>query len=527
MKFVRQYIDDFSALFRGHPEVYGVHVPEPHAKEGEKAQGKSFTKTEKVIEDLYLKHLHGEQSLGIAPLTPDGNVYFVAIDVDVYPLNPLKYLKVIEKAAFPLVAFRSKSGGLHLYMFFSEPVPVTKVMPLINIIRHLLALPSDTEVFPKQLRLTGGSSGNWINIPFFNFSETKRYAYNQKGQQLELEDALKLAMSSRVTLNQLKELIKALPLSLAPPCLQTIFLSGGADAGERNIFLFNCAVYSKDRFGEDFGENLHALNKKLDSPLDYTELDTSIVSSHNKKDYTYQCKNSILTSYCDKDICRTREHGIDSTGISNLTYEDLVQINTSSPQYIWTVNGSKMNFFSESELINQTKFRELCLRQLHKIPKRMTDVEWAKILNRALENVIVKVPDIADDMSFDSLWVMKVGEFLSRQQAVRPAQLNDGLIYFQASQGRLHFKSDRLLAFLVNSNMFKECSPAQHRKLLKSLGAKQSRMNVGNGVVIRTWYVDIIKLQTEGKLLDVPVNRVDGTGGEQIEPLQFSGEDKF
>ena len=38
-----------------------------------------------------------------------------------------------------------------------------------------------------------------------------------------------------------------------------------------------------------------------------------------------------------------------------------------------------MKFYNEADIINQSKFRELCFRNIHKLPFRMKDEQWTKI----------------------------------------------------------------------------------------------------------------------------------------------------
>lgn len=527
MKFIREYVDSFSGLFRGNPNCYGVHIPAKKVVEGEKAQGKSFTETKPITHEHYLKHLHGELSIGVSPLDDNGNIRFGAIDIDVYPLDPKKYITILKRAGLPLVLFRTKSGGLHLYVFFSQDTSAIKAVPLLEAVRQVLALPKDTEVFPKQKRLIGTQTGNWINLPYYKAETTNRYAYDSDGNPLSLEDALDLCMASRVTLGDLEAIIQALPLAQAPPCLQSLYMSGGAGKGERNAFLFNCATYLKARFGKDFGENLHLLNEHLFDPLNYEELDTTIIASHNKQDYSYQCSNGILSSFCDKELCGYRKYGKGSGNISDLTFGQLTQVQSTEPYYIWMINDKEMMFYSESDLMNQNKFRELCLRMLHKLPDKLMDKAWVQRLNRALDNIVIEEVDELDDLSTDSLWVNKVSEFFSRQTAIRPSQIEQGLIWHDTNDNRMHFKGAKLLEFLEGSGLFRNFTPTKHRKLIKKLGAIQSKLTYPDTKKqARTWCLSLAQAQKEGFLLDVR-SATDPLNDGEFEALSFMTEEKF
>lgn len=516
MDFVSNHVERFKELFKGNPNAYGEHLPDPNPVEGQKAKGKSYTKRKPIKLDHYLKHLHGEMSLGIPPLMPDNKVRFMAIDVDVYPLDPHKYINICKRARLPLVPFRSKSGGLHLYLFFSEDVLCDKAMPLIQNMRQILGLKPDCEVFPKQTRLFGESVGNWINIPYQNNKQTARYAYDSAGQQMDIESAIDLCFSKRVGFKELSDLMETVPLAQGPPCIQTIYLEGGTDKGERNAFLFNCCVYLKARFKDDYATNMHKLNASLNEPIEYERLDTTVIASHNKKDYTYQCKNSVLTGYCDKEICKLRPYGINSGDVSDLSFGDLTQFRGSKPYYIWVVNDEEMMFSSEAELMSQQRFGELCFRLLHTVPKKMTVDTWNSKLNRALENVIVEEIDEADELSSESLWMDKLAEFLNLSRAVRKIQVNDGMCWYNPKNKSLNFKGSKLFGFITKDNQFRDYSDANHREALKKVGGTATKLQE-NGTQLRVWKINIPRAHKRGYLLDVAIEEVDKQVMEEIE----------
>ena len=53
---------------------------------------------------------------------------FGAIDIDSKAYDQFdtrKYLEIIEKNKIPVIPVKSKSGGLHLYVFTNKPVKAT------------------------------------------------------------------------------------------------------------------------------------------------------------------------------------------------------------------------------------------------------------------------------------------------------------------------------------------------------------------------------------------------------------------
>lgn len=525
MEFVSKHADAFAELFRGNQSSHGVHIPEKNPVEGKKAEGKSFTRRESVTHDHVLRHLHGEESIGVSPLDNNGNIRFAVIDVDVYPLVPIRYLNILYRAGLPFIGFRSKSGGLHLFLFFSQDTSAVDAMPLLQEIRQLLGLPADTEIFPKQTRLVGDSVGNWINLPYFNHKDTPRYAYSSDGKALTLEEALNVGESSKTNIKDLKKSLAALPMASAPPCLQTIYMAGGAEEGSRNGFLFNCATYMKARFGKEFAENLHLLNSKMDAPIEYLELDKTVISSHNKGDYSYQCTDPVLSCYCNKQVCVQREYGKGTSAVSDLSFEQLVQVQSSVPYYKWFVNGAEMIFYSENELMNQTKFRELCLRLLHKVPNQLKANAWNEVLNRALTNLKIETVEAEDDLSEDSLWLSKVTEFFSRCPAMRPSQVEEGLVW-RTEDDELAFKGAKLLEYLDKTNLFRHFKKTQHRNLLKAyMGAKKGKLFYKDlDKSSRVWMLDLVELHSRGIFMDIDA---DDEYDKELTPLDFLGKEDY
>jgi len=526
MDFLGDQAIAFAELFSGNPNAYGVHIPVNNVKKGEKAKGKSFLERKHITNDTYLKHLHGEKSIGVAPMMLDNTILFGAIDIDVYPLNPVKYISIIKKFNLPLIPCKTKSAGLHLYIFFKEPVKAEKALPFLQEMRQILGLPADTEVFPKQARLVGDSVGNWINIPYFNHQETTRYAYKHDLTPMTLDEFIAKAKIMSVSLKDLESILKEAPYSDGPPCIQTIFACGGAEEGHRNAFLFNCGSYMKAKHEEDFAEHLHELNSGMDSPMKYQELDTTVIASLNRKEYVIQCKDPILSAVCDKKRCYDRKYGINSDELNGLTFEGLKQIKCDNPYYIWTVNGVPMVFYSEKDLLSQNRFRELCLRELLIYPKKMKESAWANCLKRALENVEVEVIEDSGDITITSLWMDKFCEFLSRQLAVKKIQVEDGLIWYEKSKKELMFKAEKLFSFMTGVPTFKDFAASRHRTFLTDAGGRPTKIYTEDKKQIRVFKIRIQTLQKNGYLLSFRDNDpIDKK--KHYEEIDFIGEEQY
>ena len=76
----------------------------------------------------YIDHLQGRKSIGIQPCDDNGMAQFGAIDIDSKAYDQFdtrKYLEIIDKNKIPVIPVKSKSGGLHLYVFTDKPVKAT------------------------------------------------------------------------------------------------------------------------------------------------------------------------------------------------------------------------------------------------------------------------------------------------------------------------------------------------------------------------------------------------------------------
>jgi len=181
--------------------------------------------------------------VGVVPILDDGTCWFSAIDFDNYNEFTVKrFVMDAKRSGFPFVWCKSKSGGAHLYTFFSEPANAAKVRAKLSDLARTLGYPK-IEIFPKQeqLDVSKGEVGNWINIPYFNSEMTQRYAFDDRAQPIaEFEKFLDYAESKRISpddFDQLKVEAQEIPFSDAPPCIQAMAHNGVSD-GERNKSMF-------------------------------------------------------------------------------------------------------------------------------------------------------------------------------------------------------------------------------------------------------------------------------------------------
>ena len=467
------HLHDFVKLFSGNRRAYGRHIPkyEGNGTEGLKKKGESFFEKSLLTEEQYLQHLSGNISIGVIPIDDENRCIFSAIDVDDYVSNHEEFVKSIYENKIPLMPFKSKSGGLHLYLFFEERVKASFVIQQLKRFLAVLGLPSDTEIFPKQTMIKKDSFGSFLNLPYFNCVEPDRYLYDKDFKPVPIQVALDEIMRNRVRKDGFDEIFGRIPLSDGPPCLQSIFLRKTTNS--RNKYLFSLARYYKSKYGDDYKFKVLEANERLDRPLEVSEIDKTIFKSHDKKDYSYTCTQDPLCSLCDKIECRKRQYGIGGSHVSELDYGDFLQYRTDPPYYEWIINEKSLMFYNESDIINQKRFQELCFRELHIFPATLKMILWNDIVNRALQNVIVKEVAPEDEISSRSLFMDLLVEFFEDSRIAKSRdQILAGRVFKDDEKQSYVFIRKYLQTYLVFIKQFKQFKTTELTARLKKMGAQ-------------------------------------------------------
>lgn len=411
-------VSTFSSLFTGNRNAYGQFIPGQKAQEGQKQEGTCSTVRGSVTESLFRDHLEGKKGLGICPVTEEGKCKFTVIDVDTYDHSQDDLIATINEHNFPLLTFKSKSGGWHLYTFYNDFVSAKEARANANFMRMLLGLPNTTEIFPKQEIVPNGGTGNWINLPYFGGDNSPRTLIDQDGTVITSVDvAVANIVTRKITLELFKTWKSIIPLNDAPPCLQSLYLAHNIK--DRNNYLFSLGCYYKAKYGEDYETYLLEANDRLTKPLTEKELQATVLSSLQKHTYSYRCRESPLCNVCNKNECAKRTYKVGDE-ISPLNYEQLVQYNCDPPFYDWTINGKVLRFNSEAEIIYQDRFIELCMRNLGILPNKLKRDAWTAIVNEALKNKQIK------EVEYDSSTPLAIMQEALRQFLLN-ARLGDGL----------------------------------------------------------------------------------------------------
>jgi hypothetical protein len=411
---------EFGEIFSGLKRNFGIayldefKIDPNTGKKKPKQYGWSF---KEITEKHYLDHLNGRTSIGIQPCDDDGMASFGAIDIDdkehSYVNFPYKkYLDIIKQNNLPLIPVKSKSGGLHLYLFLKEKVRAVFLRNFLESLLYVLKLKPNTEVYPKQTELgydeekKEWSNGQYINLPYFNGDE--RVAINYDGTAFTLEQFIKVVNHNKKTKEELEEFSLALVKTVlqggpdefndGPPCLQIMSKEPLTDARDR--WLYNYMVFAKKKYPDNWQEVLKAAPQKYfikDSNgvvLNDWGSEKKIIDKIRswKKDNTkgYSCTQEPIVNFCMKSECLKRKHGVGSDRKRMFPpLSNLVKINYPEPEYTFNVE------LPENKGIKQVRAKDIKQikdqEELRSLIMKTANIYVAKVKGDDFENVIAKL----------------------------------------------------------------------------------------------------------------------------------------
>lgn len=380
-----------AALFEGYSKAHGYYSKELVPDDNGKLKGRASTIIEEVTMQHWQNHVKGEVSLGIIPINEHSKVKFGVIDIDVYPVDVIKINEIIAKHKLPLVPCRTKSGGVHLYLFLTEFYDAGAVIKMLREFASLLGY-GGSEIFPKQAKIIAerGDIGQWVNMPYFDAIDTKRYAYGPDNAPLSLETFLSFAQQrivSPLDLVSMKISIDEI-LPGGPPCLNHLASMGFPD-GTRNNGLFNLGVYARKAFPDGWEAKVEEYNNTLlDPPLGIVEV-LGVIKSLQKKEFFYMCKQPPIAQYCNTSKCRGCKHGVGGGGIGLPKLGSLTKICTAPPLWFLDIEGGGRLELTTEDLQNQLGFQRRCMEVLNIMPGMMKRESWENLLQGLMAGVII------------------------------------------------------------------------------------------------------------------------------------------
>lgn len=505
---------DFLLLFRGKSNTYVKNMlPREKPERGVKTKTAITSERADVNEQLMLRHLEGDFGVGICPICSDGRCYFGVIDIDFYGKQIRQMLRIIRDNSLPLVPFRSKSGGLHLYIMLQRSVGAKEMVAMLRSVVDTFCLDrlygeGKVEVFPKQVSLGEDGFGSAVTLPYFNADNTYTYMLDLDGNPVGFGDALVSIRKSLTTAEKFAEVMASLSYSDAPPCIQRALLSGvvGDEDTGRNNFLFSYALYASKKWGDDFGDYVRAVNDGFASPVPSADVEATI-KQVKAKEYSYKCKDIPCRSLCCKSECRNREYGLgrDKGHFSEVEFGQLTRYKAAEPYYVWEMrmHGSdkpfqRIVFRDEGELLDQKNFAKVCVRYLNFAPKQMQTNDWFSMLNKYIASVKDEGVSASSDTSETSIMRQMFVRYLSNKQSRRdsPYQIRVNLCVRRSeSDGdgnivvKYYFTHSGFAEYLrVNRVNF---DPSLLRETLKGFGAHEDVLHytsaAGKSVAFPCW----------------------------------------
>jgi hypothetical protein len=407
---MEKYIEEFQKLYEGLDRVHGTYrIDETLSEEGGKQVGKAVTIASPPTAELWEKHFKGERSLGIVPIRDDNTVSWACIDIDNYEYDVCKVaLQFIKDHSLPFVVCRSKSGGAHVKLFLTEPVPAKNVVPKLKAMAKAMGFEG-SEIFPKQVEIEDDNYGNWLNMPYFDYEISSRYGMDPEGKRLEIDAYIDWVKERMVTPGQWKTLAVPEinhPFSDGPPCLQAMARQGVGEGG-RNNALLQFGVYAKEKFGEnEYQDKVGEYNNAyFNPPVGIREMTDTVFKSLNRRDYGYVCTQQPQATYCNRAICLRRKYGVG--GAADEEFEQEMEMHNlrklvyflpdgepmdDAPEWELTVKGRVIKF-TTGDLMRQPRFAEKCINKLSFWPTGVPNARWQAIIRTHLESCeVVEIP---------------------------------------------------------------------------------------------------------------------------------------
>lgn len=447
-------------------------------KKGGKSVGDVTTEKRLPTEKDFQDHLSGKCGLGLSPIMQDGFCYWAAIDVDVYPFDIVSFSK--KFASIPIFPCKTKSGGVHIYLFFKRKKPANKVREFLTELAYLLGFFS-FEVFPKQENITEDKQANWINLPYFNITER---CCVLDGKELTLEEFEKAI----VKIDSFKKLLAKFQFSGAPGCILKL-QAQEIVPGYRDIALLNIGIFFKNKF-EDWKKRLSDYNNLLTNPLTEGELEGNIINQLDKKDLFYQCSTE-LKDYCpDPNNCPAKDKGF----FNEIKFGNkIIKLDTRPAVWKVEINGQLIRL-SSTDLLDLSRFRIIVLEYLNILLPRIKNETWEKIIRERLENIEIEQAPI--DASIDSDFYHYLKDFCIRFSNSRSdVDVLNGKVIIE--KDRNLFKSESFKNYLrkkgLSSYKGNKCF-----ELIKEIGGG-SKVKTINKESERLWFVPVYREQIEKK----------------------------
>jgi hypothetical protein len=452
-----------------------------------------------ATENDWVAHLSGQIFLGISPLLDDGTVWFTCMDIDKigedesYDVNYGAEMKKIKESGFPLVVFRTKSGGLRPTIFFNEPVEAELARRRMTQMAAQLGY-GGCEIFPKQDKVVISETEridfpSWIFVPFGptpkGMKIPEQCCMDDVGNEMDMYQGIIYALRMRISREKFLSLTiedqKARANGKAngkrhpkgrwqaeetwrdtveatfwdgPICLWHIALNKSKD--NQHYFLLNVASFVRRKYPENWDEALSWVNFNVLSPTGNADrLREMINNLKSRKDYGYEytCKSEPICSHCHARACRKQPFGVGTgNGVMDHWEWGLTIVNSEPRRFFINIADTRV-CFDASDILTEHKFSERCMAYGIPIPPMMSKKEWLNLVNKNIEDATIVEPSV--------LYKPNVSELLALRRffsTIIPSMVRakgeeylsgkvDERVRVKSKEERIYFKWEALLSF--------------------------------------------------------------------------------
>jgi hypothetical protein len=461
----------FKEIFEGNNSAYGQLILSGSTTDKGKAEGKAFIKRQPVTDILWQEHLDGKDpALGVIPINENNECKWGCIDVDQYDLNHLSIMRDIKGMGFPLVTFRSKSGGAHLFLFAKEFIAASLMQSKLKAMAEALGY-AGSEIFPKQTEILveRGDTGNFLNLPYHGGTRGLRYTFKAGGEAASLESFYSIYDEWAQTKEEIENIIvKKTEVVEAfqdgPPCLNKLAQDGFGE-GSRNNALFNVAVYHKQASPDNWEDKVMEDNSKwMNPPLSFQEV-KQLLASVGKRGYDkYRCKEQPICGVCNAAKCRTKKFGVGFEEEQMPELDTLTKITSNPPQWFLNVGGKRVELKTE-QLHNPNLFAIAVLDQANVVSPIPKAQDWREIY---LKTLMQNLQEIEPLESLDPM--NQIVNLLYDFTVNRPAARTKEDILNKMSwtdEGYTYFRMDDFYSFCKRNNW--EMDKTKTGNLMKQL----------------------------------------------------------
>lgn len=501
-------------LFSGYVSAHGTHGTPDRDPGGVKWSIKrtALTLREPVTEELWDEHLSGKRPLGVIPIREDSLCSWGSIDYDQYDVNPLEVVERVGERKLPLVPVRSKSGGVHLFLFLRTPQPAADVQAALREAAASMGM-AGSEIFPKQSQILAdrGDLGNWIIVPYFantySGSLHEQVGMKPTGAAMAADEFCSFAEGKRVELSDFMLLCRPRherkrgtgPFSDGPCCLEHLAREG-FNKGGRNNALFMIGLYLKRSDQLRWRTLLEEMNREMMQPPLPAEEVVAAIRQLEKKEYEYTCSTEPMASHCDSVVCRTRRFGV---GDGNMfpRISGLSKLATDPPLWFVDVEDQRLELTTE-QLQIYPLFQRACMERVHRCYRQMAQKDWVVVLSQAMQNLVVieSSPDVGKGAQFREV----LEDFLvNLQRGKERDDILSGRPWEDGERGRHYFRLRDLQKRLDRDGVKMTRGAITTR--IEDLGGGRDGFNI-KGHFTNVWWVPVssVRATPEASVAAVP-----------------------